>query len=320
MLAIYVHNLDPDIFHYNGTGYLHWYGLSYVLGFYLCYLVMHRLAKRGYSEIKPEAGADLITGTALFGAVLGGRLGYMLLYSFNDFIHNPLIFFHINGGGMASHGGIAGVALYLLYYARKHKISWVGVGDTIVCGAPLGLFTGRIANFINGELFGRVTSHPWAMKFPTEVLHLDFLQRYKADHGSDFPMLEPMPQHSKDIIAAYSQQFGGYDNFVSLLYPRHPSQLYEAVGEGLMLTAMLYALRVKFPKLPNGILTGLFFLLYALVRIALENVREPDSGSDLILGLTRGQFFSTFMIAIGLAFILYGVIARKRPMSRLANS
>ncbi len=316
MLATYVHNLSPDLIRFTDRIGIHWYGLAYVLGFYFCYLVMHSLAKRGYSEIKPESVADLITGTALFGVVLGGRLGYMLLYNLNEFIHNPLLFFRIADGGMASHGGIAGVALYLLYYARKHKISWVGIGDTIVCGAPLGLLTGRIANFINGELFGRVTNHPWAMKFPTEVQHQDFLQRYFADHGQPFPLLEPMPQHSPDIIAAYSQHFGGYDQFVSVLYPRHPSQLYEAFGEGLVLTAVLYSIRVKFPRLPDGILTGLFFLLYALVRIALENVREPDSGSEMILGLTKGQFFSTFMIAIGAVFLLYGVIRRKYPPVR----
>ena len=316
MLAIYVHNLSPDLVRFTDRIGIHWYGLAYVLGFYLCYLVMHSLAKRGLSEIKPESVADLITGTALFGVVLGGRLGYMLLYNFNEFVHNPLLFFRIADGGMASHGGILGVALYLLWYARRHKISWVGIGDTIVCGAPLGLLTGRIANFINGELFGRVTTHPWAMKFPTEVQHQDFLQRYLADHGEPFPLLDPMPQHSQDILAAYGEHFGSLEKFTSLLYPRHPSQLYEAAGEGLFLTAVLYSLRVKFPNLPHGILTGLFFLLYALVRIALENVREPDSGAEMIMGLTRGQFFSTFMIAIGVAFLLYGVIARKHRIAR----
>ena len=314
MFAIYVHNLSPDLIHFTGPYGIHWYGLAYVLGFYFCYLVMRSLAKRGMSEIKPDAVADLISGTALFGVVLGGRLGYMLLYNLNEFLHNPLIFFRIADGGMASHGGILGVALYLLYYARKHKISWVGIGDTIVCGAPLGLLTGRIANFINGELFGRVTSHPWAMKFPTEILHKDFLQRYQADHGEAFPQFDPMPQHSQDILAAYGDYFGGVDKFTSLLYPRHPSQLYEAAGEGLFLTIVLYSLRVRYPRLPHGILTGLFFLLYALVRIALENVREPDSGAEMIMGLTRGQFFSTFMIAIGIVFILYGMITKKIPV------
>ena len=313
MFAIYVHNLSPDLVRFTDRLQLHWYGLAYVLGFYLCYLVMHSLAKRGLSEIRPEAVADLITGTALFGVVLGGRLGYMLLYDLTEFLHNPLIFFRISDGGMASHGGILGVALYLLYYARKHKISWVGIGDTLVCGAPLGLLTGRIANFINGERFGRVTNHPWAMKCPTEIHHQDFLERYLADHGEPFPLNTEL-LHSPEILAYYSQYFGGVEKFTTLLYPRHPSQLYEAAGEGLFLTVALYTLRVKFPRLPHGILTGLFFLLYALVRIALENVRQPDSGSATVIGLTKGQFFSTFMILIGLAFLAYGLIWGRKPV------
>ncbi len=308
MPAYYVHNLSPDLIKFTDTIAVHWYGLAYVLGFYLAYLIMHRLAKRGLSEIKPDAIADFITMTALFGVVLGGRLGYMLLYNFDAFLHNPLIFLQIYDGGMASHGGIVGVALFLLWYARKHRISWTGLGDTLVAGAPLGIFTVRIANFINGELFGRITTVPWAVKFPTEIHHNDFLQRTT----SDLPF-QTFPQHSPDILAFYQQNYGDTSKFIELLNPRHPSQLYEAFGEGLLLFLVLYTVRVKYPRLPHGILTGLFFLLYALVRIALENVREPDSGAEMILGLTRGQFFSIFMIAAGLAFILFGWRKGKRP-------
>lgn len=300
-LAYYVHHLSPDLVKFNDSIAVHWYGLSYVVGFYLAFLVMHSLAKRGMSEIKPEAVADFITMTAIFGVVLGGRLGYMLLYNFDAFIHNPLIFLQIYDGGMASHGGIAGVALFLLWYARKHKISWTGLGDTLVAGAPLGIMTVRIANFINGELFGRITTVPWAVKFPTEIHHLDFLNRTT----SKLPF-ESFPQHSPDILAFYEKNYGDVSQFTELLHPRHPSQLYESAGEGLLLFLVLYTIRVKFPRLPHGILTGLFFILYAAVRIALECVREPDSGSQMILGLTRGQFFSTFMIAAGLAFLAFG--------------
>lgn len=310
MLAYYVHNLSPDLIKFTERIAIHWYGLSYVLGFYLAYLIMHRLAKRGLSEIKPDAVADFITMTALFGVVLGGRLGYMLLYNFDAFIHNPLIFIQIYDGGMASHGGIAGVALFLLWYARRHKISWTGLGDTLVAGAPLGIFTVRIANFINGELFGRITTVPWAVKFPTEIHHQDFLQRTT----SDLPFTA-FPQHSPDILAFYQQNYGDVSKFTDLLHPRHPSQLYEALGEGLLLFLVLYALRVKFPRLPHGVLTGLFFILYAVARIALEYVREPDSGSEMIMGLTRGQFFSTFMILAGAAFLAFGRFKGKRPVS-----
>ena len=173
---------------------------------------------------------------------------------------------------------------------------------------------GRLANFINGELFGRITDVKWAVKFPTEVHHLDFLKRYYEKTGTPFPS-ESYPQHSPEILAVAQEQFGDVSKFVALLNPRHPSQLYEAAGEGLLLAAVLYFIRVRCPRLPHGILTGLFFILYALIRIALENYREPDSGSSVILGLTKGQFFSTFMIAAGLGFLAHGLLRGRRSVA-----
>lgn len=303
----YLHNISPFVMRLTDSIAVHWYGLAYVLGFYLAYRVMLFLSRRGLSEIKPGQVADFITLVSLFGVVLGGRLGYMLLYDFDEFIRRPWILFLINQGGMASHGGIAGVALFCLWYARRHRISWTGIGDTLVVGAPLGIFCGRLANFINGELFGRVTTVPWAVKFPTELLHEDFLRQ----DGIPLPV-PPGVQHSPDIIAWYTQEMGTLEELKGILHPRHPSQLYEALGEGLFLTMILLVIRLRFPRLPHGILTGLFFLLYAIARISLEFVRQPDSGSMPILGMTRGQFFSVFMIVIGLAFIAYGLIAGKR--------
>lgn len=301
-LAYYLHDLSPHLLRFSESFALHWYGLAYVLGFYLTYLVMQFLARRGLSQIKPEQVADFITLVAIFGVVLGGRIGYILLYDWDSFVERPWMIFMIHQGGMASHGGIAGVALFCLWYARRHKFSWAGIGDTLVCGAPLGIFCGRIANFINGELFGRVTQVPWAVKFPTELLHEDFVKQ-----GGTPISLPPGVMHSPDIIAFYEKD-GGRAVLESVLHPRHPSQLYEALGEGLFLSVILLAIRMRWPRLPHGIISGLFFLLYAIARISLECVRQPDSGAESILGMTRGQFFSVFMVAIGLAFILHGVL------------
>lgn len=314
LLAYYLHDLSPYVIRFTDSFAVHWYGLAYVLGFYLAYRVMLFLARRGLSEIKPDQVADFITMVALFGVVLGGRLGYMLLYDWDRFIAAPWSLFLLNQGGMASHGGIAGVALFLLWYARRHKISWTGLGDTLVCGAPLGIFCGRIANFINGELFGRVTTVPWAMKFPTELLHEDFVKQ----GGKEVMSLPPGMQHSPEIIEFFKTQPEGVAGLEAMLHPRHPSQLYEALGEGLFLSAILLAVRLRYPRLPHGILTGLFFILYAIARISLEFVRQPDSGSEMIMGLTRGQFFSVFMIAIGAAFIAYGCF-RGAPKASLAR-
>jgi len=299
----YLHDLSPHLLRFTDSFALHWYGLAYVLGFYLTYLVMRLLARRGLSEIKDDQVADFITLVALFGVVLGGRIGYMLLYDWDQFVQTPWMLFMIHKGGMASHGGIAGVALFCLWYARRHKISWTGIGDTLVCGAPLGVFCGRLANFINGELFGRVTNVSWAMKFPTELLHEDFVKQ------GGTPVSLPMQlQHSPEIIAWFEQNGGGRAELETILHPRHPSQLYEALGEGLFLSAILLFVRIRWPRLPHGVLTGLFFLLYAVARISLESLRQPDSGAEAILGMTRGQFFSVFMVVIGLAFMIHGVL------------
>ena len=304
MLAYYLHDLSPYVIRFTDTVGLHWYGLAYVLGFYLCYLVMLSLSKRGLSEIKPDQVADFITMVAIFGVVLGGRIGYILLYGLSEYRDTPWEALKLWKGGMASHGGIAGIAIFTLWYARRHNISWTGIGDSVVCGAPLGVMLGRLANFINGELFGRVTTVPWAVKFPTELLHEDFVKQ-----GGQPVSLPPGLMHSPDIIGFYEANAGGRAELEAILHPRHPSQLYEAAGEGLFLFAVLLYLRLRFPRLPHGVLTGLFFVLYAVVRIALENMREPDSGSAPVLGMTKGQFFSVFMIAIGAAFLLFGLLS-----------
>lgn len=301
MLAYYVHNLSPDLIRFTDRVGVHWYGLCYVLGFYCAFLVMRYLARRGLSELEEDKIADFITGTAIFGVVIGGRVGYMLGYGFPEFIRAPWIIFRIWDGGMASHGGIIGVALYLLWYARKHKISWTGLGDTLVCGAPIGILLVRIANFINGELFGRIANVSWAVKFPTEVHHPDFVPAV----ATDLPYTA-LPQHSPDILALVQQEFGSTAKLIDILNPRHPSQLYEGAGEGLFLFLALFTTRLLFKKLPHGILTGLFFLLYAIVRIVLENYREPDSQASMILGWSRGQVYSTGFVVAGLAFLAYG--------------
>jgi phosphatidylglycerol---prolipoprotein diacylglyceryl transferase len=305
MADYYVHDLSPHIIQFTDSIALHWYGLAYVVGFYCTYAVMLRLSKLGLCQVQPAQLGDFITYTAIFGVVLGGRLGFMLGYQWKAFIAEPWNLLLIFQGGMASHGGMIGVALFLLYYARKHKLSWTALGDALVPGACLGLFFGRMANFINGELFGRATSVPWAVKFPTEVHHDDFLERYYQQHQIPFPHLE-YPQHSHEILAKAAGDTNGLEAFTSVLTPRHPSQLYEGVGEGLILFCLLYFIRVRFPQLRSGVITGIFFLLYALIRIALEEYREPDSGSELIFGLTKGQLYSTGFIVGGIAFILWG--------------
>ncbi len=307
-LAYYLHDLNPEVIRFSKSLAIHWYGLAYVLGFYCCYLVMVRLARRGYGQLKAEQVGDFITYAALFGVVAGGRLGYMLLYNFNEFIRSPLIIFKLWDGGMASHGGIAGLALFTLYWSWRHKISWTGLGDNLVVGAPLGILFGRMANFINGELYGRPTDVAWAMKFPTELHQMDVRP---SDWGLQAAG-DVFPQHSPDIIALVKQVPDGMQKLEAALHPVHPSQLYEGFAEGAFLFTVLFLVRTRVKNLPNGVLTGIFFILYAIARIVCENFREPDS--SLIMGITKGQFYSTFMILIGVAFIAWAYLVNRKKM------
>jgi phosphatidylglycerol:prolipoprotein diacylglycerol transferase len=303
MLAYYVHDLNPLIFRLWDNVGPRWYGLAYVLAFVCSYLLLWFLAKRGYADLPVERVGDFVTGCALFGVIVGGRLGYVFFYK-PEMLREPMSILRVWEGGMSSHGGMIGILLFTFYYARRHKISWMNLGDNLVVTAPLGLFFGRCANFINGELYGRATKVPWAMQFPKELLD------HPGEAGRAAAVctkIDPALTTPDAIVAAVHQQAQVKGALRSILTPRHPSQLYEAFFEGIVLFAILWFVRTRMRQ-PNGVLTGLFFICYAIFRIVIETFREPDA--TLILGFTRGQFFSFFLIAIGIAFI---VAAKLRP-------
>src|SRR5689334_1579685 len=303
MVAYYLHNLDPIIFRiYDNVG-PRWYGLAYVLAFVSSYLLFLWLAKRGFADLPPQRVGDFITGCALFGVIVGGRLGYVFFYK-PEMLREPLSIFRVWEGGMSSHGGMLGLLLFTLYYAYRHKVSWTNLGDNLVVTAPIGLFFGRCANFINGELYGRLTNVSWAMQFPKELLDHPGEATKAVETCSK---IDPSLNSVDAVIAAVHQQPAVKDALRSILTPRHPSQLYEAFFEGVVLFLILWFVRTRMRQ-PNGVLTGLFFIFYAIFRIIVENYREPDAA--LIAGFTRGQFFSFFLIAIGLGFV---VVAKLRP-------
>ncbi len=303
IIAYYIHDLNPLIFRIYGNVGPRWYGLAYVAAFVSSYLLFRWLSKKGYADLPPSRVGDFITGVALFGVIIGGRLGYVFFYA-PEMLADPISIFKIWKGGMSSHGGMLGVIAFTFYFAWRHKISWTNLGDNLVVTAPLGLFFGRCANFINGELYGRPTTMGWAMQFPKELLDRpDEAQRAIAACSK----IDPSIATADDVIAAVHRQPQIKEALRSILVPRHPSQLYEAFFEGIVLFTILWFVRTR-TRQPNGVLTGLFFICYAIFRIVVENFREPDA--SLILGVTRGQFFSFFLIAIGLAFIIF---AKLRP-------
>jgi len=260
----------PEGFFFDG---IRWYGLAYLAGFVIALMLLNLYTSKNKSPLSKDDNATLIT-YLLFGVIFGGRLGYMFFYDFANFAANPLIALQIWNGGMASHGGFIGVLLAVLLFSKLHKVSFGKLSDMIVSVACPGIFLGRLANFINGELWGKISDAPWAMIFPNSAA-------------------ENTP--------------------IAQIAPRHPSQLYEAGLEGLFLTLYLQY-RFWRGKAPAGQIAGEFFILYALVRIFCEIFREPDRGVTLILGLSRGTFYSAICIAVGLTFIAGArYFAAKKP-------
>ncbi len=328
VFATYVHDFDPVIFEIGWGIALRWYGLAYLAGFLLGYVLLKRLAEKKLWVLEPEKTADFIAYAALFGVFIGGRLGYVLFYQiprdgFDSVLHNPVGILKVWEGGMASHGGILGLMIFSFFYAKKYKVSWTALGDGLCVVAPLGLFFGRIANFINGELYGRIANGVlWAVKFPNTLSdpRAPELHQFDSAFQAAFDASPEMRESIADVVKANPEGISDYERFQILaeanresdavnqaiepfLEPRHPSQLYEGLLEGGVLFAILWMVRIKFPQAPNGLLTGLFFGLYATFRIFAEQFREPDAAWVIDGILTKGQFLSIFMYVFAAAFL-----------------
>ncbi len=248
-------NIDPVAIQI-GPVAVHWYGLMYLVGFAAAWWLGRRKARQLGAPWSNQAVEDLIFYGAL-GVILGGRIGYVLFYNFKAFLADPLVLFYIHKGGMSFHGGLMGVMVAMLFFARRYQMRYFAVTDFVVVLAPIGLAAGRIGNFINGELWGKVSDVPWAMVFPT----------------------------------------GGP-------LPRHPSQLYEAFLEGLVLFTILWLFTRK-PR-PMMAASGLFALFYGLFRFSVEFVRVPDIQLGYLYfdWLTMGQILSIPLIIVGITLLL----------------
>ena len=236
---------------------IRWYALAYIAGLLLGWRYCRYLASKG-GPVSPDAFDDFLTWATL-AVVIGGRLGYVLFYRPDHFLFHPLEIFEVWQGGMSYHGGMVGVLVAIYLYARRHKIPGLALGDLVAAATPIGLFFGRIANFINAELWGRVSDVPWAMVFP----------------GAG-----PAP--------------------------RHPSQLYEAALEGIVLFIVLAWLARK-PELRarHGLIGGVFLAGYGVARIVSEIFREPDTFIGFFpFGTTWGQWLSVPMVIAGLFLIV----------------
>jgi phosphatidylglycerol---prolipoprotein diacylglyceryl transferase len=323
LLATWLNDLNPVALRITDSVQVRWYGLAYVAGFLAAWLVMRWMARTGRSVLPESEMADFVTFTALFGVMLGGRLGYMVLYDSDRFFANPLTFFQLGQGGMASHGGILGIIAFTWVYARIKKVSWPGLGDLLVVGAPLGILFGRIANFINGELWGhRAGALPWAVKFPQEALDS---RAYPALADATYARIEAVagPQALEKNTHEHLARLLRADDPVlrpaleAALPPRHPSQLYEAALEGLLLFLILFAIARHPASRRPGWLTGWFFILYGAFRIIGEIWRVPDArGLSWLAPLSPGQQYSLPMLAIGAAFLWHAARSGRRDTRR----
>ena len=261
-----VHNLDPVFFDF-GFIQVRWYSLAYIFGILIGWLygkkILTKQVSQNHSKIYLSKYDDLIT-YIIIGIIVGGRLGYVLFYNLNFYLDNIFEIFKVWKGGMSFHGGLIGVVISILIFSKKNNLDYMIYFDTVSTVAPIGLFFGRISNFINGELYGIPTQKPWGVVFP-----------------------------KIDSIA------------------RHPSQIYEALLEGVVLFIILNLL-IFLWRSSVGFISCIFLILYGLFRIICEKFREPDNHIGYILGdYTIGTILSVMMILFGLALFLRVKYANK---------
>ncbi|MEQ8844911.1 MAG: prolipoprotein diacylglyceryl transferase [Phycisphaerales bacterium] len=362
-LAAWLHDLDPVAFRL-GPATIYWYGISYVVGFVLAWLGLKAIAARGLTPVPGAMIGDVVLFGGI-GGVIGGRLGYVLVYQpqlLGEFSGSFPFWgvLNIAGGGMASHGGMVGVLAGLAVLGvvlrrratkedvpRLARVPTLHLVDLACAVAPLGLMCGRIANFINGELLGKVVFRPtedsgdapwWAVRFPHEILtrwgtgEISGEQMVKATEAVGMSQIEVVTTQAgwERFYAAYTGMLGDLRtgtpeaqrmaaNFMAeFVSARHPSQLYQAAVEGPLLLLALAIIWAR-PRVA-GVLTAWFMILYGLGRIATEFFRLPDAGfvTARPLGLSRGQWLSVALVVGGVGLLAY--VLRRAKKQRQAGA
>ncbi len=266
MLNDLYHSLDPIAFSF-GPITVRWYAIAYLIGFFAAAVLIWRLSKRWKIAFDEDSLLTVIM-CVIVGVIVGARLGYCLFYGNGYYLAHPIEIIMLNKGGMSFHGGLIGALLSGIVASRLTGAPYMTLADMGVIAAPIGLFFGRCANFVNGELWGAVTDVPWAVVF------------------------------------------GGAAGQM----PRHPSQLYEALLEGLVLFCILFAMSRKRPPFPRGTHLGVFLTLYGCFRFAIEFVRQPDVQLGYLMGtdwLTMGQVLSVPLVVAGIVILVYALKANK---------
>jgi phosphatidylglycerol:prolipoprotein diacylglycerol transferase len=348
-LGAWLHNLSPFAWEISEGFGLRWYGLSYAAGFVVAYMLMRMLAARGLIQIPKDRVADAMT-LLILGVILGGRLGYCIFYepSLLTSFTNSFPFwslFALNKGGMASHGGMVGVIIACVLIAkgfRDDRGTVIGRTTTLhvmdvmaLCCTP-GLFFGRLANFVNGELLGKIVAMPgqlapwWAVQFPQELFSSAMdkgghrpplsaeqavaLQRlidtHRGSTGSDEQAFQRVIDHLQKGPGETSRRIA--EQLSPLISARHPSQLYQAFAEGIVVGLTLLIIW-RVPRAP-GVIASWFLIIYGVLRVVTEFWRLPDAQLlvQRFAGLSRGQWLSVLMVAAGLALLKFSLSRVKR--------
>lgn len=328
---MYVHDLNPFAIQFSEDFGIRWYGLSYMLGFICAYLLIRWLSARQRVGLTPSMVGDFVTYVAI-GTLVGGRLGYVIFYAPDLFLKFKGDFpfwgvLAVNEGGMASHGGMIGIVIASILFARRSGVNSLYLLDLVCVTGPIGVFFGRIANFINGELVGRPApgDFPLPVKFPQDIItwanvepaRLKALSQVVEKIGiapetwssllekREFDLVSRA--HVFDALQKIIREIQNGNDAVKnalapLLEARYPSQIFAALGEGLFLFLFLFFLWRKGRK--PGFIASMFIVLYALIRIGDEYYRLPDVQIGLQwLALTRGQWLSVGMFIIGLCMM-----------------
>ena len=260
---------------------LRWYSLAYLAGIFIGYWYLLKLIKQPGSPMARRHADDMVFYAAL-GIILGGRLGYVLFYNLSYYAQHPLDIFKLWDGGMSFHGGVIGTSLGIFYFARKEKLSWLRIHDYVACCVPFGLFFGRLANFVNHELWGAPANVPWAVRFPEVIAGLTALGP---------------PRHPTQLYEA----------------------ALEGIGLFAILWWMVWKTQARYQP---GKLVGAFLFFYGLLRFGIEFVREPDAqlvGFAQATGLHMGQWLSLPMIILG-AWLMWTAKSRRQRVEPIAGS